>query len=310
MPEFVHVLNIGASPSSRAGCRRRGCSSRGTRRRRSGSRRSTAGRVVGGHPRARRPPLVLPARAFIQATSSTSTRCRRAQGAGGGGQRIRAAAAGGHPRRRRVRDSRARARDVEHEELLVERITRSAASTSGFVRGVSHTEYIRTDGMIYFLETSARVGGAHIVGPRSRRPPASTCGRSGRGSKSPRQAEYEPPRGASITAGLIVSLARQEYPELSVLHTTRRLSGEWTSRIMPVSSCDLRIHVASANSWTATSCGSGPTSTRPCRRRTDRHTERAATNWPRLPSRVRVLSSKLLNTGVRCRCVHEFTACF
>jgi hypothetical protein len=33
------------------------------------------------------------------------------------------------------------------------------------VRGVSHTEFIkaRSDGRIYFLETSARVGGAHIV---------------------------------------------------------------------------------------------------------------------------------------------------
>src|ERR1039458_6570953 len=35
----------------------------------------------------------------------------------------------------------------------------------GMVRGVSHTEFIRAraDGRIYFLETSARVGGAHIV---------------------------------------------------------------------------------------------------------------------------------------------------
>ena len=35
----------------------------------------------------------------------------------------------------------------------------------GMVRGVSHTEFIkaRSDGRIYFLETSARVGGAHIV---------------------------------------------------------------------------------------------------------------------------------------------------
>ncbi len=35
----------------------------------------------------------------------------------------------------------------------------------GMVRGVSHTEFIkaRSDGRIYFLETSARVGGAHIA---------------------------------------------------------------------------------------------------------------------------------------------------
>ena len=35
----------------------------------------------------------------------------------------------------------------------------------GLVRGVSHSEFIRgrDDGKLYFLETSARVGGAHIV---------------------------------------------------------------------------------------------------------------------------------------------------
>ena len=34
----------------------------------------------------------------------------------------------------------------------------------GLQRGVSHTEFIRAgDGQIYFLETSARVGGAYIV---------------------------------------------------------------------------------------------------------------------------------------------------
>ena len=34
----------------------------------------------------------------------------------------------------------------------------------GMQRGVSHTEFIRAhDGEIYFLETSARVGGAYIV---------------------------------------------------------------------------------------------------------------------------------------------------
>ena len=35
----------------------------------------------------------------------------------------------------------------------------------GLLRGVAHSEFIRgrDDGKLYFLETSARVGGAHIV---------------------------------------------------------------------------------------------------------------------------------------------------
>src|SRR2546423_13726035 len=37
-------------------------------------------------------------------------------------------------------------------------------SAMGLMRGVSHTEFIKgEDGQLYFLETSARVGGAHIA---------------------------------------------------------------------------------------------------------------------------------------------------
>lgn len=44
-------------------------------------------------------------------------------------------------------------------------INREVISTFGLVRGVTHTEFIRAaeDGRWYFLETSARVGGAFIV---------------------------------------------------------------------------------------------------------------------------------------------------
>ncbi len=35
----------------------------------------------------------------------------------------------------------------------------------GMLRGVSHTEFIESDkdGKLYFLETSARVGGANLI---------------------------------------------------------------------------------------------------------------------------------------------------
>jgi hypothetical protein len=84
----------------------------------------------------------------------------------------------------------------------------------GLVEGVSHVEYIRSpDGTLFMLETSARVGGAHTVdmveaatglnlweqwadleidGPAYRLPP--------------RRAEY---------GGLLMTLAREEHPDLS-----------------------------------------------------------------------------------------------
>ena len=49
------------------------------------------------------------------------------------------------------------------QRLLAE--NRRVVAALGLLRGVSHTEYIigREDGRVYFLETSARVGGAHIA---------------------------------------------------------------------------------------------------------------------------------------------------
>ena len=51
----------------------------------------------------------------------------------------------------------------DEARALVE-LNREVLAALGLVRGVSHTEFIRArDGRLYFLETSARVGGAHIA---------------------------------------------------------------------------------------------------------------------------------------------------
>jgi len=84
--------------------------------------------------------------------------------------------------------------------------------------GVSHTEFIRAreDGRFYFLETSARVGGANI----------SELIEAGTGinmwsewAKVERAAalgeRYSPPEPQKNYAGLLVSLARQEWPDTS-----------------------------------------------------------------------------------------------
>ena len=87
----------------------------------------------------------------------------------------------------------------------------------GMRRGVSHTEFIksRADGRFYFLETAARVGGAHIAelveaatGVNLWREWASI--EIGRGERP-----YEAPASDGAHAGLIVSLAREECPDTS-----------------------------------------------------------------------------------------------
>jgi hypothetical protein len=84
--------------------------------------------------------------------------------------------------------------------------------------GVSHTEFIRAheDGALYFLETSARVGGAHIAdliesatGINMWAEWANVEVAAARGT------EYQLPPIHSQAAGLLVSLARQEWPDTS-----------------------------------------------------------------------------------------------
>lgn len=85
----------------------------------------------------------------------------------------------------------------------------------GHVRGASHTEFIQAeDGTFHFLETSARVGGANIMdlietatGLNLWREWAKVECQEDEYRVAPWRKDY---------AGLIVSLARQEWPDLSV----------------------------------------------------------------------------------------------
>ena len=102
----------------------------------------------------------------------------------------------------------------------------------GLLRGVSHTEFIEAeevrqdsdpdeenlpgrDGKLYFLETSARVGGAHIAdlveaasGINLWREWAKIEIQRGVG-------DYEYPQVKNNYAGIIQSLAKQEWPDLT-----------------------------------------------------------------------------------------------
>lgn len=85
----------------------------------------------------------------------------------------------------------------------------------GMTQGVSHTEFIRgrDDDEVYFLETSARVGGAHIA----------ELVEAATGVNLWKEwakleldgSAYRPPESRHDYAGLLVSLAKQQHPDTS-----------------------------------------------------------------------------------------------
>lgn len=88
----------------------------------------------------------------------------------------------------------------------------------GLRDGVSHTEFIRTheDGSLYFLETAARVGGAHISDLIEAATGINMWAEWARVELAAASgAEYSPPEPRNDYAGLLVSLARQEWPDTS-----------------------------------------------------------------------------------------------
>ena len=95
-------------------------------------------------------------------------------------------------------------------------LNRRLLAALGLVRGVSHSEYIRArDGRLVFLETSARVGGAHIADLIEAATGVNMWAEWAKveiaGGKQP----YTVPPMRHDYAGLLVCLARQDTPDLS-----------------------------------------------------------------------------------------------
>jgi len=85
------------------------------------------------------------------------------------------------------------------------------------VRGVTHTEFIkgRDDGRIYFLETAARVGGAYIAEAVEAAAGLNLWAEWAKIEIGRGERPYVLPPVGDRYAGLLISLARQEYPDLS-----------------------------------------------------------------------------------------------
>ena len=103
------------------------------------------------------------------------------------------------------------------EEQALQKINRDLLKTVGLRQGVSHTEFIkgRSDGQFYFLETSARVGGAHIVDLVEAATGLNLWAEWAKIETLLGDERYALPEHRSDYGGLIVSLAKHEWPDLS-----------------------------------------------------------------------------------------------
>lgn len=86
----------------------------------------------------------------------------------------------------------------------------------GLLRGVSHTEFIRgRDGELYFLETSARVGGAYIVDVVEAATGINLWREWAKIEIAGDHGAYVAPTSRGAYAGIVLSLARQAEPDTS-----------------------------------------------------------------------------------------------
>src|SRR5262249_30289292 len=112
--------------------------------------------------------------------------------------------------------TRTLARESAEARTLLE-LNRRVLEALEFRRGAAHVEFIhgREDGQLYFLESGARVGGAHIVDLIEAATGLNMWREWARIELAAPERPYEPPAPRCDYAGLIVTLARQEQPDLS-----------------------------------------------------------------------------------------------
>jgi biotin carboxylase len=85
----------------------------------------------------------------------------------------------------------------------------------GLQRGVSHTEFIRGQEGWFFLETSARVGGAFIVDVIEAATGVNLWREWARLEIAGEDGRYDAPQAGGGSAGIVLTLARQQEPDLT-----------------------------------------------------------------------------------------------
>jgi hypothetical protein len=103
------------------------------------------------------------------------------------------------------------------EAKRLRRINKEVIKALGLVDGVTHAEFIlgQADGEFYFLEIAARVAGAHIPEMIEAATGVNLWAEWAKVELADREDEYEPTPTRELCSGIIITLARQEWPDLS-----------------------------------------------------------------------------------------------
>jgi len=106
--------------------------------------------------------------------------------------------------------------DDDEVAVALKEINARVLESFGLQRGVSHTEFIRAhDGSLNFLETSARVGGAYIVDVVEAATGINLWREWAKIEIAGEHGSYAPPPSRGGHAGIVLSLARQEEPDMT-----------------------------------------------------------------------------------------------
>ncbi|MFN7624464.1 MAG: acetyl-CoA carboxylase biotin carboxylase subunit family protein [Acidobacteriota bacterium] len=97
------------------------------------------------------------------------------------------------------------------------KLNKEVIKALGMVDGVTHAEFIRgrADGKLYFLEVAARVGGANIAEMVEAGTGINLWAEWAKVELRDEQDDYEPTPSRELSAGIIITLARQEWPDLT-----------------------------------------------------------------------------------------------
>jgi biotin carboxylase len=131
------------------------------------------------------------------------------------------------------------------DERALKKLNQQVLKTMGLVNGVSHTEFIKgEDGELYFLETSARVGGANISDLVEATTGVNLWREWARLETLAEGETYSLPETRQQVGGIIISLARQERPDMSGYNDPEivwKISKPWHAGMIVISSDHARI---------------------------------------------------------------------
>lgn len=125
-------------------------------------------------------------------------------------------------------------------------LNREVIDTLGLVRGVTHTEFIRgrEDGRFYFLEAAARVGGAYTADVVEAATGINLWAEWAKIEVAGGERPYVLPPHRQDYGGLILSLARQEWPDTSAYNdpeVVQRLKKQYHAGLIVASPDPARV---------------------------------------------------------------------